>query len=722
MLRSDASESIGLDWEEFRARFAGQLNEQQISAVRETEGPVLLLAVPGSGKTTVLVTRLGCMILVKNIDPASILTLTYTVAATKDMRNRFAAVFGEEAASGLQFRTINGICAQILYRFSRMTGKEQFALTDNEKDSAGLLGRVIAEVTGNWPSEAELKEVRTQISYIKNSMLTAPEIEELDGKTDLPVSLIYPAYQRRMREERRMDYDDQLTASLAVLRNFPQVLREYRGRYRYFLVDEAQDTSKIQHEIIALLAGETENLFMVGDEDQSIYGFRAAYPEALLEFDGRHPGARVLLMEQNYRSTPQIVSAADRFIGRNTLRHEKHMRTDNADGPEIRFVDLKGRGAQYTYLLKVAADASSETAVLYRDNDSMIPLADLLEREGVDFRLRNADYLFFSSRIVLDIRDIGALAGNPADTEAFLRIYYKIGTYLTRESAAAACRLSEGKNMPVLDAALCLPGLPKKTAKNLRTLRGSFAALSSDRADEAIGRILGQMGYGAYLKRSGISDGKAAILRILAKREYTLGDLFSRLDYLQVLLRSRDNTGTCPFILSTVHASKGLEYDSVYLMDVMDGIFPQEAAGGSRKGAAGPEYPEEERRLFYVAVTRAKKNLCIFSLPGKSGFVSEFRRLAAAEKAPKAVISPGQAAAMMVRAKEKPEKNRRKESDPGGLDAFTAKLGEGVIVSHADYGEGVITAVTDRQVRIRFGNAEKSFLLRILYEKDLLEI
>ena len=243
-----------------------------------------------------------------------------------------------------------------------------------------------------------------------------------------------------------MDYDDQMVYAYTMLRSVPELLRHFQELYPYICVDEAQDTSKIQHAIIALLASGSENLFMVGDEDQSIYGFRAAYPEALLTFEKNYPDAKVLLMEENFRSDARIVLAADRFIQKNTLRHEKHMKAARKPASDIREISLRSRKAQYTYLAKLAEGCTSQTAILYRDNECILPLVDLLERNGIPYQMRNAELSFFSHRTILDIINIIKLAQNPMDTEAFLQIYYKIGTYLRKQDAIRIARISEEKD------------------------------------------------------------------------------------------------------------------------------------------------------------------------------------------------------------------------------------------------------------------------------------
>ena len=324
-----------LTWSEFYNQFSIQLNEQQLSAVQSVTGPVLLLAVPGSGKTTVLVTRLGYMIFCRGIAPEKILTVTYTVAATKDMSERFASRFGQDLADHLEFRTINGICARVIQYYGRKTARTAFSLLTDEKRISAILFAIYQKTERVYPTEGDLKNVRTLITYIKNRMLNEKEIEALDETSEIRISAIYKEYCKHLRENQLMDYDDQMVYAYNMLRKIPWLLEYFQDQYPYICVDEAQDTSKIQHAIIALLASRTENLFMVGDEDQSIYGFRAAYPEALLEFEQHHPGANVLLMEENFRSDANIVQAADCFIQKNTLRHEKHMRPSRPKQREL---------------------------------------------------------------------------------------------------------------------------------------------------------------------------------------------------------------------------------------------------------------------------------------------------------------------------------------------------------------------------------------------------
>lgn len=743
-----------MEWKEFETTFSVKLNQQQKEAVQSTKGPVLLLAVPGSGKTTVLVTRLGYMIYCKNIPPESILTVTYTVAATKDMSERFAVRFGEDMAKRLEFRTINGICARIIQYYGRRIGKTPFELVKDEKATTGMLIRICQDHGMGYPTESDLKNVRTLITYIKNMMLNEEELQKLEEESDIRIAGIYREYCRQMREQKLMDYDDQMLYAYNMLRKDPGVLAYFQNRYPYICVDEAQDTSKIQHAIIALLAAGTGNLFMVGDEDQSIYGFRAAYPEALLAFEKKHPGAKVLLMEENFRSNAKIVEAADKFIQKNTLRHEKHMRAAREAGADIREISLKSRKAQYVYLMKAAqecttgmagmsgseehrgrAEASvTETAVLYRDNECAIPLIDLLERKNIPYRMRNADLSFFTHRAVLDVQNIIRFAMDPKDTELFMQIYYRLKLFFNKKDALRYAQISQEKDMEVLDAALKYGNLEKYQEDNIRNLKRQMVRILNMPGDEAVNQILTYMGYQDYLKKMGMNANKLETVKLIGSRVESPEKLLERLEELRTIIQEKVSDKDCPFILSTMHASKGLEYDTVYLLDVMDGILPEKVLANPRTASKEElEIYEEERRLFYVGVTRAKNQLNVFTTNKPSKFCSELlgkRNLRENQQKEYAGIkkwgdySPAGTYGIKGNGmyhgygtghgfQKQPGKSYQELADA---------LGEGMIVKHKKFGEGVVVDMEGEHIRIQFGDNVKNMDLKVLARLGMLEI
>ena len=608
-----------MDFSQFKTQFSIPLDPQQKTAVQAIDGPVLLLAVPGSGKTTVLVTRLGYMRYVRHIPAESILTMTYTVAAARDMQARFTALFGEEAAKGLEFRTINGVCSRIIRRYERTCGRTAFRLLEDGGQKSAILGELYRSQSRDFASESTIRSLETAITYAKNQMLKGEELSQLDVEgIDFPT--FYQAYCKVLRERQLMDYDDQMVYALQILRRYPDILQAIQARYRYFCVDEAQDTSKIQHTIIRLLAGQSGNLFMVGDEDQSIYGFRAAYPQALTQFDTVYPHAKVLYMEQNYRSTQQIVAAADKFIQKNRSRRPKHMRATRGSGPALREVSLYDRQAQYSYLCKLAEHCTAETAVLYRDNDSALPLIDQMDRAGIPYRCRQVESLFFTNRVVRDITDIIRYALDQTEAGLFLNIYYKLGAGISRILAQEAVRSG---SMPLEYIASSAAASPW-TKKQCRALQTHMVNLLKERGDKAVYRIVHFMGYGDYLKERGGDLRKAEILEALGAQVSTPDQLLARLEELRDVVQAGSADPACPFVLSTIHSSKGLEYDKVILMDVADGLRPRSLPQDQMEPEELDAY-EEERRLFYVGMTRAKRELSLFTFR-KVGLESVFSR------------------------------------------------------------------------------------------------
>ena len=706
-----------MTWQEFEQRFSIQLNEQQKQAVQTVEGPVLLLAVPGSGKTTVLVTRLGYMIYCKGIDPRRILTVTYTVAATKDMAARFAAKFGPELAEQLEFRTINGICAKVLQYYGYRTGKTPHQLLNDEKRIAGILAEIYQRVERVYPTDGDLKNIRTLITYIKNMMLNEDEIEALDEEAECKISVIYREYCSKLKELQMIDYDDQMVYAYVMLKKIPWLLEYFQELYPYICVDEAQDTSKIQHAIIALLAARTENLFMVGDEDQSIYGFRAAYPEALLEFEQRHRDAKVLLMEENFRSDANIVAAADHFIQKNTLRHEKHMRASRESVQQIKEISVGTRKAQYAYLAKVAEGCTTETAVLYREHECALPLIDLLERKGIPYRMRNAELTFFTHRVVQDISNIIRLAADPADTELFLQVYYKLNTYIRRQLAQEIVKISQEKQISVWDAAQQCEGVDGYVKGSIRSIQTHMQHLLKEPPVRAIHRITQFMGYQDYLTRSEVKDTKLDTLRILAAMEDTPIRLVERLQELRQIMETKEQDPACPLILSTIHASKGLEYDTVYLLDVIDGILPDQIPKSLKNAPKEDiEAYEEDRRLFYVGVTRAKNRLLVFTMKNQpSKFCMELLGKEPEKKNIEVTVSTGKFQQLNTR--PEPPKNISEED----YQAFVQQLGEGVIVTHKKFGKGVVAQMDETKVKIAFEKETKVFVMRVLAASGMVE-
>ena len=700
--------------ETFIKQYAAGLNPQQLAAVQAVHGPVLLLAVPGSGKTTVLVTRLGYMVLCCDVPPAQILTMTYTVAATHEMRSRFAARFGAELAGQMTFRTINGLSAVILQYYSRVYGRRQPELLTNEGDITRMLTDIWQQVNREFPTESTLKELRTAITYIKNMALADEEIEGLE--TDLAnLPELYRRYQAALKRAGQMDYDDQMVFALQILRAAPPVLAYFQQRYKYFCVDESQDTSKIQHEIIRLLAGRSLNLFMVGDEDQSIYGFRAAYPQALMDFEQVYPGAQVLLMEENYRSSEEIVAAANAFVARSRYRRPKTLRATQGAQCPIEIRHITRREEQIDWLFEEARRGGGETAVLFRNNESALPLVDLCERRGVPYRFKKADLTFFTHKIVLDAVDFLRFAYEPANGERFLRLYYKFGLALSRQRALAACGASARTGRPILEELIRDPETKTRMRESLGDIYAAFKRIPQLNAADALDAVRHGCGYGAYLNQKGMDTGKLAILEMLAEQESNALRLLDRLEELRMLIAAKaDVNSDVPFVLSTIHSSKGLEYDRVVLLDAFDGVLPAKPEICCRTPEDTRQY-EEDRRLFYVAMTRARHKLVLFdckTMP--SVFVQEVIFNLPESRAERELAK---AETNRVLGRNKPAA-AGPASPPVDVAAVTRV---GAAVQHAVFGRGVVTEFDGRFVTVEFsGMRVKKLDAALVAEKHLL--
>ena len=670
-----------MTYEEFKTQYGVRLNPQQEEAVRHTEGPVLLLAVPGSGKTTVLVTRLGYMIYGRSVPPERILTVTYTVAATRDMKARFVRLFGEECADRLTFRTINGLCAVVIQYYARWKGAQPFALLDDERQLSGVIRDLLARTGTPFPTDLQVRDARARITYCKNMMLSEEEIHALrvDGM-DFP--RVYFEYQDFLLRSRQMDFDDQMVFTYRIFRQYPEILTYFQRRWPYLCVDEAQDTSKIQHAILRLLAAGSGNIFMVGDEDQSIYGFRAAWPQALLEFEQVFPGARVMMLETNYRSTRAIVERADAFIRRNLSRRPKRMRTENPQGTGIRRIMLADYSRQYGYLLKAAEGCGRSTAVLYRNNDSALPLIDLLEQKGVPYSCRQRESFFFSSPVVRDITDMLEFAFDDGNPELFLRFYYKLDLKL-KKAFVSPLLYGAPRDRSIFEVLLESGALEPWQAGKVRAMQTHYAKLPYLTSFDAVRRLVRTMGYGDYMREQHGDSARLDILLSLASQTPGVGKFLLRLRELKEIVEHGEARPECPFVLSTIHASKGLEYDRVILIDVVDGLLPAEEDD--------PAALEEERRLFYVGATRARSQLeflCYekkFGEPfeGSMSFVSQFLGETAGEPSAAGRGTPPRSAG------------------PAGeqITAWMKDYIPGTEVVHGYFGRGVVTG-REKQVAV----------------------
>lgn len=594
--------------DEFINKYNLNLNDQQKEAVENINGKILLLAVPGSGKTTVIVSRIGYMIYCKNILPENILTLTYSVSATKDMKRKYSSIFGEN--NKLQFRTINSFCVSVIREFERQTGRTAFTLFRNTEE---ILSHLYIRIKNDFPNETVIKDINSQIIYANNMLLKDSQIREIKND-NIDFYKIYKEYENYKIKNKIMDFDDQLKYAYTILKGYKNIRQKFMNRYAYINVDEAQDTSKIQHEIIKLLVN--KNIFMVGDEDQSIYKFRAAYPKALLDFEKVYEDSKVLYMETNYRSTPEILQIANNFIKQNVNRKDKNIIPYRASGQTVKITEIENYEDQYNYLLNILKDSNEQTAILYRNNESAIPIIDIFLKHNVNFKIKEGETVFFNHKVVNDIKNFIKFYFEPNNIKIFEEIYYKINCGISKNIMnKLKIKLNKlNNNANILDVLTTIDEVLFWQIRKINDIKLKMSLWRNKNTYEIINSILKELEYEEFIKRKkeekNIYMQKINILLSIAKQNPDLKKFLIRLDELEEKIRE-GNKEDANIILSTIHSSKGLEYDNVILIDVIQGILPCIDKPDSKNIEKLDEY-EEEVRLFYVGITRAKNVLKIF--------------------------------------------------------------------------------------------------------------
>ncbi len=675
---------------EFMDKYKLNLNNQQKEAVENINGKILLLAVPGSGKTTVIVSRIGYMIYCKNISPENILTLTYSVSATKDMKRKYSNIFGEN--NKLQFRTINSFCVSVIREFERNTGRKAFELFRNNEE---ILSHLYIKLKKDFPNETVIKDINSQITYANNMLLSDEQIKQIKND-NIDFYKIYKEYENYKIKNKIMDFDDQLKYAYSILKNYKNIKEKFMNRFTYINVDEAQDTSKIQHEIIKLLVN--KNIFMVGDEDQSIYKFRAAYPKALLDFEKVYKNSKVLYMETNYRSTPEILQIANNFIKQNVNRKDKNIIPYRKSGQTVKITEIENYEDQYNYLLNILKDSNEQTAILYRNNESAIPLIDIFMKNNVNFKIKEGETLFFNHKLVKDIKNFIKFYFEPNNIKIFEEIYYKINCGISKNIInKLKIKLNRiNNNANILDVLTTIDEVLFWQIRKINDIKLKMSFWKNKNTYEIINSILKDLEYEEFIKRKkeekNVYLQKINILLSIAKQNPDLKKFLLRLDELEEKIKEGNNEET-NIILSTIHSSKGLEYDNVILIDVIQGILPCIDKPDSKNLEKLDEY-EEEVRLFYVGITRAKNVLKIFK------YVKQFGNYVESSDFINEILN-----------------NNKKEENKKYNNIY--KLGD--VINHKRFGKCKIIGLDNEFIIIKCKNGVKKKLnLEICIEKKII--
>ncbi|MDO5688855.1 MAG: ATP-dependent helicase [Tissierellia bacterium] len=619
------------------------LTPQQEQAILHVQGPALVLAVPGAGKTTVLLHRIQNLIEHNGVAPDQILSITFSKAQAMDMQQRFFLRQDPDLMKSGQpsFSTIHAFAYQILRTYNREQNRHlELIEGSSDYNKYALIRSLYYRMHHSYITDDTLETFFTELSYIKNTMLSLDDYlklfqPEVKGFRDLVLQ-----YEGFKKQRHFIDFDDMLTLSLEIIQQDDALLARIRRAYPFIQVDEGQDTSKIQLELISLLAEPNNNLFIVADDDQSIYGFRGARPEELLRFKEKYPEGTLFFMEENHRSYKDIVMVSNAFIRGNKHRYEKKIHTKKEKLKPIEIVSCKNANVQTAYLVErmkqERKDPQRKIAILYRNNVSGMALFGAFEAAGIPYYLRDAKRTYLSHFVLEDILNLLFFARDPSDLELFEKIYYKLNAFLKKDYLGFLRSTNYAEN--IFDRLLEIPYLKEYQIERILRLKHSFQFLAKLSIPDAIEYIEQELGYGAYLeeriRRSGTGgDPVDVILENLKLLAHGMKEPAELLERLEQLRNQRSFPSPDAVTLSTIHSAKGLEYDSVYMIDLVDGEFPsQHSCKMDPRGDSMAQ--EEERRLFYVGMTRAKSSLTLISLKTRNGkkvqssrFFEEVRRM-----------------------------------------------------------------------------------------------
>lgn len=695
------------------------LNDVQKQAVLQTNGPLLLLASPGSGKTTTIIMRIGYMIEALGVKPARIKAVTFSKASANDMKARFAKFFPH--LPPVDFSTIHSLAFQVVRQTLERQGISYGIIEEADGPDVMSKKRVLREIfeqlNGSKITEDQLDELLTYITFIKNKMLPEQEWAIAEVKVPRKVEILqhYEEYKRTASDRLLIDFDDMLLMANDIFTKNREVLAQYQRRYDFYLTDESQDTSPVQHAIIEKLVAVHQNLCVVADEDQAIYSWRGAEPDYLLNFQKIYSEAHVLLMTQNYRSSASIVEPANLFIQRNKKRYNKQMFTQNPAAEPISFKILENYSLQAKYVVNQLKSLSKRgsTAVLYRNNTSAIPLMDALDRVGLPFYMKDSTIRFFTHWVVEDIMNFMRLAYNTKNISIFEKVYRKMNAYITPTQLKALQKVPEdGCVFTLLLEHVELKDYQPEYIKRIRKTYDSIqfdqttptAMLEHIRYDFGYERVLKKMSEDLGFNYENLLD-IVDVLGLIARHTSTMTEFAGRLKYLENLARTSHLKNEMNAItLTTLHSSKGLEFDRVYLIDLIDGILPSETE----------EAIEEETRLFYVGITRAIRHLELISYSKRfktSVVPSRFM------KALKQIVSPQE---LPKKASKSPRKALKQYRNDRTITTESALI-VGSKVKHVMFGEGKILEVTSSTIKLSFDAGIKQFMTDTCLQQGYLE-
>lgn len=662
-----------------------ELNEQQQAAVSFDKGNALVLSTAGSGKTTVAIARAGRLFYEGKCNK-KVLTVTFSKMAAMNMEKRFQSYFGGNFKSRAEFSTIHAFSYRIVRDFFKKKGISFEILQNNYQALGEILKSNYSGAYYSYISEEEIENLSSAIGFICNMMIEPSDYRSY-GINIKDFDKLFEKYRLYKSQNKLIDFDDMLLYAYKIISGSSHYIDHILSLYEYVQIDEMQDTSKIQHEIIKLVT--KGNLFMVGDDDQAIYSFRGSYPDFMLDFQKVYKDGKIFYLDLNYRSDKNIVDAAKKLIEKNKGRYVKSICADKQEENEVEIKRVKDRSEQSRLVINEIKNTEGTVGILYRFNMSAVIFANSLYENNMDFYIKEDKSKFFGNPVLYDILAFLKLAVNPKDREAFAQIYYKSYTYFTK----AMCKMvleSPREDLNVYDILDNYGYFDHYVYDKIREFRTDINYLNRMRPRDAIRFIKMELEYMSYLERMN-EEGRVnlsssmQVLEVLQEVGEYCGDIkefIEKICNLQNVIKNASENKNAKITLSTIHGAKGLEYDTVYMIDNIDGEFPPD-----RRNMPGTDYEallEEERRIFYVGMTRAKRRLNII-VPGiPSMFIDELLK---------------------------------------GSSKVYANVSTGQKIRHRKYGNGVIVDLKENIVSVKFtGGQTRSFDLNLILENNIVEI
>ena len=670
-----------------------QLNPNQQKAVNHIKGPMLVLAGAGSGKTKVLTNRIANLI-ENGVSPYNILAITFTNKAAKEMKDRVVNLIGD-SANNIQISTFHSLGVKILKENYTLLGYERnFTIIDSD-DALTIIKKIMKDLNMN-KEYYNPREIRNKISSAKNEMMDIDKFSKIEF--DHKIVEVYKIYQKKLKQGNSVDFDDLLILPIKLFKNYPNILNDYQERYKYILIDEYQDTNEAQYTFSRLLSSKYRNIFVVGDNDQAIYAFRGANYKNILNFEKDYPECETILLEENYRSTKNILNAANSVIKNNRERKDKNLWSNNEEGDKIKYKKVSNEKEEASFVVEEIKTLLSkgvkeeDIAVLYRTNAQSRTIEEEMLKENIKYRVVGSFY-FYNRKEIKDLLCYLRLISNHKDDVSLLRIINTPKRGIGEKTIENLINTAESSNTSIYEAITSGKELAFKNLIEELTQDSQSLSLT-----ELVDTILEKSGIKKELTNSKLLEDEIRLENLNEfkgvtknyEEEYGTANLEEFLEEISLVSDITEHQDSASRVsLMTVHSVKGLEFDYVFIIGMEEGIFPHYNAINDGSNSA----IEEERRLCYVAITRAKKKLYITSADTRMLFGNTSRNL------PSRFINEIDKEYIEIDGNKLLNKigiNIKKKIDKN----IEYAVGEHII--HTDFGEGVIISVDKSILTVAF--------------------